>query len=103
MNTLVGLYCVHCFITIGLLPLAQSPYPVDYIKAESLGLYCAIASMIAILGTLLGSHLASEIEKSMGIDAVFYIYGSVIMIIVVILCFGLRDRQGPGMRQSVQS
>ena len=36
-TTLVGLYFLRIFASIGILPASMSPYAVDYIKAESLG------------------------------------------------------------------
>ena len=53
-----GVYCFRCMIDVGALPLMWSPFGVDYIQSESLGLYSAYSTMITQFTSILGSTVA---------------------------------------------
>lgn len=88
---LAWLYCIRCFINIGIQPLMQSPFSVDYIQKESQGLYGAYSSIITTLAAILGSTVAIQLEQSIGIDYVYFFLGGLVFIIAAVLCFGLKD------------
>ena len=92
-TTLVGLYFLRIFASIGILPASMSPYVVDYIKAESLGVLQGWLAAIAAIGIAVGSVGAIAIKESIGVDYVYFLLGSVVILISWILCFGLEDHK----------
>ena len=52
------LYLFRCINNIGTMPLTQSPYPVDYVATESLGLFGAYFAIIVEISAILGSTVA---------------------------------------------
>ena len=88
---LAWLYAIRCFINIGVQPLIQSPYASDYIALESQGLIGAYYQILTTVAAILGSTVAILIERSIGIDYVYWILGGFVLILAIVVCFGLND------------
>ena len=68
-----------------------TPFSVDYIQKESLGLLTVYATLVTQVANLMGSSVSVQIERAIGVDSVYYIYGSLVLLICLILCFGLKE------------
>ena len=88
---LIGVYCLRCTANIGNMPLLWTPYSVDYVQRESLGLYAGYGAIFAQVARMLATSGSIQIEKSIGLNAVYYIFGGIVLSIVVFLSFGLND------------
>ena len=86
-----GLYIIRCVIDIGVIPMLWTPFSVDYIQKESLGLLTVYATLVTQVANLMGSSVSVQIERAIGVDSVYYIYGSLVLLICLILCFGLKE------------
>ena len=88
-SNLLGLYFCRVMVNIGALPFLWSPYQVDYIKPQSLGLLSSYMTVVAHLCTINASVVAVQIEIWFGCVYVYALYGSIVLIIACILCFGI--------------
>ena len=88
---LIGIYCLRCAANIGILPLLWSPYSIDYVYGESLGLYAGYGAIFMQVARMAASSGSIQIEKNIGLNAVYYIFGGMVLCMVVFLSFGLND------------
>lgn len=52
------IYAIRCLTNVGTLPLVWSPFSVDYVDSESLGLYSGFKTVITQVASILGSTVA---------------------------------------------
>lgn len=57
-SKMAGLYVLRIITNVGVLPLLWSPYMVDYIQRESLGLLAAYSTVIAHTAAIMSSTVA---------------------------------------------
>ena len=88
---LIGIYCLRCTVNIGVIALVWSPFGVDYIHGASLGLFSGYNTILKQTAGTLASSGAIQIERGIGVDYVYYIYGGLVVLIGIFLTFGLKD------------
>ena len=92
LKSLTGLYILKLLTNIGTVPLFYSPYPVDYVAKDSLGLfstsYCLLVSQCALM---LSTSGAIQVQKVLPVSYVYFAIGLLSFATSIFFIFGLKD------------
>ena len=78
-------------VAVGLLPALNTPFVLDYVHQDSLGLAAAWINMISLFAQLLSTSGALVIDETLPIKFLFIFAGAITLGSTVILLFGLKE------------
>ena len=86
-----GMLICRILISVGILPGLNTPFVLDYVAQESLGLASAHINMISLFAQLLSTSGAILVSETIPIRIVFYIAGGITLLSTVFLFCGIKE------------
>ena len=90
-NNLIGLYLLKIVSCVAVIPTLYTPYTVDYVQKNSLGLTQGFYSVINTASNMLATSGAIQVQKVFPVSYVYYAVGSLVFCVAILLGFGLKD------------
>ena len=85
------LYVLRTFTNIGMVALINTPFTLDYIRKQSIGMIMASHSIIGTLAGITVTTGCIQLDKVMQVGYVYVGIGILSLLVSVVLAFGLND------------
>ena len=85
------LYALRIITNIGMVGLTNTPFTLDYIRKQSIGIVMTYHSIIGTLSDITVTSGCIQLDKVMPVGYVYVGIGALSLLVAVFLAFGLKD------------
>lgn len=85
------LVLLSCIASVSIIPAYQSPFVLDYVQTNSLGVANAWGSLVSLAGSASATSGVIKLQEYYSIDTIFDSAGIFTIVIAMVLVGGLRE------------